>query len=256
MTKIFISWSGDVAHAVARELHTWLPTVLAGYVDCFVSSQDIRRGDRGLDVIASELEERDFGIVVLTRENLRSEWVNFEAGALGKSLGEGKVAPLLVDVTRADVVGPLSQFQSTLLTEKDDMLKFIEELAELTTVRPESVRLLFNSQWDALQRVVSMKVGAQEPATKRSSESMLEEILNIVREQSRNALDPSIVRNALQELGFSDAPAGSLQAKAEKRERQQRILQEREARSAKLRWDTTMTLEQLRALHDDNLNEN
>ncbi|MFD5599907.1 toll/interleukin-1 receptor domain-containing protein [Leucobacter sp. NPDC058333] len=240
MTNIFISWSGEASHAIAKALHTWLPTVLAGTVNCFVSSQDIRRGDRGLDVIASELDSRDYGIVILTRENLKSEWIHFEAGALGKSLGDGKVAPLLVDVTRADVVGPLNQFQSTLLTDKDDMLKFVDELAELSAVKAESAKLLFESQWDVLKKVVEKNVGSQEPATTRSTESMLEEILGIVRDQARSALDPLIVRNALEELGFSDAPVGSLRAKVEKRNRQEGHPNRNASSSIAPRWEAAI----------------
>ena len=180
--KVFISWSGDPAKEVAEKLRTWLPTVLAGNVQCFVSSQDIRRGERGLDVIAAELQDRDYGIVVLTKDNMSSPWVNFEAGALGKSLGAGKVAPLLLDVTRADVEGPVAQFQNTLLTDRDDMLQFVRDMALLTPGVPEdSVVTLFDAKWGELEQVVEHAAGLGDPVTTRSVESMLEEVLEHVR---------------------------------------------------------------------------
>lgn len=151
-----------------------------------MSDQDIRRGDRGMDVIAGELQDRDYGIVVLTRENLKSEWVHFEAGALGKSLGTSKVAPLLLDVTRADVVGPLAQFQSTLLTDRDDFRQFIRDLAaHAPNVPSESVEALFDSKWAELEAVVTVAAGMGSPQTTRSAESMLEELLEIVRRLER-----------------------------------------------------------------------
>lgn len=186
--KIFISWAGDKSKAVALALNDWLPTVLAGAVQCFMSDQDIRRGDRGMDVIAGELQERDFGIVVLTSENLRSEWIHFEAGALGKSLGSGKVAPLLLDVTRADVVGPLSQFQSTLLPDREDFRQFIRDLAANAPDLPEaSVDALFESKWPELHGVISEAAGMEAPTTNRTTQSILEELLERVRRIERDS---------------------------------------------------------------------
>lgn len=167
---------------VAEALRTWLPTVLAGNVDCFVSSQDIRRGDRGMDVIASELEGRDYGIVVLTSENRESPWINFEAGALGKSLGKGRVSPVLVDIARADVEGPLAQFQSTLLTDPDDFRQLVRDLAALTPGLPdETVDAMFEVKWPLLAEVAQRASGLSNPKTIRTTDSMLEEVLEVVR---------------------------------------------------------------------------
>lgn len=189
MLNIFISWSGDASKAVAEKLRDWLPKVLAGHANCFVSSQDIRGGERGLDVIANELESRDFGIVVLTRENIGSPWVNFEAGALGKSLGTSRVAPVLLDVTPTDVQGPISQFQSTILADKDAMRKFVLDMAgEIDNLRLDSVTMLFDTAWAELEEVAASNAGLRSPETTRSNESMLAEILELVREQSRTSV--------------------------------------------------------------------
>ncbi|HZL03904.1 MAG TPA: hypothetical protein VFE45_00540 [Coriobacteriia bacterium] len=180
--KVFIRWSGDESRHVAEALRTWLPTVLAGAVECFVSSQDIRRGDRGMDVIAGELQDRDFGIVVLTKDNMGSPWINFEAGALGKSLGVGKVAPLLLGITRADVEGPISQFQNTLLSDREDMRRFVRDIAALSPGVPqESVDTLFGAKWAELEAVIEQAPGMDNPKTTRSTDSMLEEVLEHVR---------------------------------------------------------------------------
>lgn len=140
-----------------------------------------------MDVIAGELQDRDFGIVILTKDNMSSPWINFEAGALGKSLGTGKVAPLLLDVTRADVEGPISQFQNTLLTDATDMRQFVRDLCAFTPGVPEeSVDALFSVKWPELQAVVERAVGMDNLKTSRSTESMLEEVLEHVRSLRRS----------------------------------------------------------------------
>ncbi|MFJ2534946.1 toll/interleukin-1 receptor domain-containing protein [Microbacterium maritypicum] len=184
--KIFISWSGPQAEQIAKRLREWLEVVLAGKVTCFVSSEDIARGDRGLNVIARELESRDFGIVILTKANVASPWIHFEAGALGQSLTNGKVAPLLLDITRADVVGPIAQFQSTLLTDQEDFRRFIQDLAANFNDLPhEAVDYLFDAKWPELQAAVVEASGRAKPETSRSPESILEELLELVRDLDR-----------------------------------------------------------------------
>ncbi len=92
--KVFISWSGKRSNALAVALKGWLPLILQ-YVKPWVSEKDISAGDRWARAIAGELETSNFGILCVTPENLRSEWILFEAGALSKSMLDAKVIPLL-----------------------------------------------------------------------------------------------------------------------------------------------------------------
>lgn len=186
--KIFISWSGDQAKQVAEFLRTWLPTVLAGSVTPFVSSQDIAKGDRGLTVIAKELEAINYGIVLLTKSNVSAPWVNFEAGALAKSLGEGRVSTVLVDVTRADITGPLSQFQDTVLGDKADVKKLLDDIASTAggTVPPETLDVLFENLWPQLGQAVTDASGGVEPTTDRDEKNILEEVLELIRNVQRD----------------------------------------------------------------------
>jgi hypothetical protein len=59
--KVFLSWSGEVSHKVAAELHTWLPYILQR-VKPFLSSGDISKGERWSDVLANELQDASYGI--------------------------------------------------------------------------------------------------------------------------------------------------------------------------------------------------
>jgi hypothetical protein len=125
--RIFISWSGDRSHKVALMFRDMLPLILQ-YLVPYVSSEDINKGARWSTEIGTELATADFGIVCITKENLGAPWINFEAGALSKSLDKSRVFPFLFDLNRSDVTdGPITQFQSTI-NEKDDFLKLLKSI--------------------------------------------------------------------------------------------------------------------------------
>ena len=91
--KLFISWSGNLSRDIAKELKEWFPLVINQVVP-FVSSESIKKGDRWLLDIYSELEQSNFGVVCLTKENLTEPWILFEAGALSKNISQSKLHPL------------------------------------------------------------------------------------------------------------------------------------------------------------------
>ena len=119
--KVFISWSGDRSKAVALALRDWLPLVLH-YVDPWMSERDLSAGDRWAVEVGKHLDESQFGVIVLTRENLTAPWILFEAGALSKAFTAGGVCPFLVDLDLKDLTGPLSQFQA----KKSDRTSLLE----------------------------------------------------------------------------------------------------------------------------------
>lgn len=60
--KVFISWSGEMSHKVAKSLRDWLPSVIQS-ITPYVSSEDIDKGARWSSDIASELDESSFGLL-------------------------------------------------------------------------------------------------------------------------------------------------------------------------------------------------
>lgn len=82
--KLFISWSGETSQQIALQLRKWLPLILPA-AKPFITSTDIDKGAKWLGEIHSELEASNFGIVCLTPDNIRSQWLAFEAGALSTS---------------------------------------------------------------------------------------------------------------------------------------------------------------------------
>lgn len=115
--KVFISWSGKASRSVAEALRDWLPNVIQG-IEPFVSSKDIDKGSNWSSELLRELSDTDFGIICLTQENLLSPWLNYEAGAIMKSI-TSRAAPVLFGVEKKDVRPPMSQLQMTTITKDD-----------------------------------------------------------------------------------------------------------------------------------------
>lgn len=125
--KLFISWSGKLSHQIAKELKEWFP-LLINQLEPFVSSESIKKGDRWMIDINSELEQSNFGVICLTKENLTEPWIMFEAGALSKNISQSRVSSLLFDnLKQSDVKSPLSLFQNTEF-EKEDFRKLVDSI--------------------------------------------------------------------------------------------------------------------------------
>jgi hypothetical protein len=180
--KIFISWSGDRSKALAAALKDWLPTVLQ-YVQPWMSSSDINSGDRWSNEIAKQLQETNFGILCVTKENLEAPWLLFEAGALAKSMQDGRVIPLRLDVEQSDITGPLQQFHS----EKADSQGVKKLLTSLnsswtTPIADDVLQNVFDPMWAVLDKKIEA-IPASEVAHKksRSQAEVLEDLVSNVR---------------------------------------------------------------------------
>src|ERR1700710_2297738 len=96
--KVFISWSGPASRTMAHALKGWLPLVIPA-IDPFDSNQDIANGKRWTWELADRLAKTKVGIICVTPFNLRSSWLNFEAGALSKAVDhQAHVMPILLGV--------------------------------------------------------------------------------------------------------------------------------------------------------------
>src|SRR3954465_8603791 len=91
---VFISWSGERSKIVAAALKKYLKRILHGLEPWY--SEDTEGGSRWSTVIAERLDKTNFGIVVIAPENIDARWLNFEAGALAKSVAYARVVPLLL----------------------------------------------------------------------------------------------------------------------------------------------------------------
>ncbi len=187
--KLFLSWSKARSNQVATVLREWIPSVIHR-VEPWMSSEDIEKGQRWGIELSEALASTSHGLLCVTAENMREPWLSFEAGALAKSVSVARVRPVLLDLSPADVVGPLSQFQATALTERDDVLKLMSSL-NAGTDKPVDGRLLekcFDRAWGELESAMDalLEVSATAPpGPARRPEEKIDEILELVRDIGR-----------------------------------------------------------------------
>ncbi|MFB7401020.1 toll/interleukin-1 receptor domain-containing protein [Streptomyces rubiginosohelvolus] len=202
--KVFLSWSGDRSKAMAEFLRIWLPDVIQA-VNPWISSRNISQGSRPLANIADELASSNFGIVCVTPENRGSEWINFEAGALSKTLEDSVVVPLLLGIDKAQVTGPLAQFQMTVSTVKDEVYKLVSDMNDKlgeAALAGDRLERSFEQNWPSFSEEfekISLSTNPQEPKVEegRSDSDLLEEVLLLARRQERRLVD---VESSVQSL--------------------------------------------------------
>ncbi len=153
------------------------------YVKPWVSDKDIGAGDRWAQSIAGELETSNFGIICITPENLQSEWILFEAGALSKSMLDAKVIPLLFGLELSDLSGPLSQFQAQKVDQVGlmEVVRAINKVADNAVVENIVARSV-PALWPTLQAELE-KIADTRPEEKhnRPQHEILEELVTGVR---------------------------------------------------------------------------
>lgn len=180
--KVFISWSGERSLALAQTLHGWIPLVLHN-VEPWLSETDIEAGDRWAEVAAKELADSNFGIICVTRENVGSPWVLFEAGALAKSMQGSKLIPLLLDLDIRDITGPLAQFQAKKIDKAGlgEVIHSINQTAN-QAVPDARAKQLFDALWPEFEKKVAA-IPKQPTAAKhaRPQHEILEELVASVR---------------------------------------------------------------------------
>jgi hypothetical protein len=156
-----------------------------------MSSEDIDKGARwGLE-IGEKLDKFSQGIICVTPDNYEEPWLNFEAGALAKSLQESRVRPVLFGLEPHTIVGPLAQFQATVATDREDMLRLLDSLNQVCE-RPlgeQRLKRSFEIRWDDFLKnleAVRTATGSGSVERRRSQGDMLGEVLERVRELQRS----------------------------------------------------------------------
>lgn len=110
--KVFISWSGETSRKVANALRNWLPQVLQT-VEPWLAAADLKPGERVAESMTSNMASASAMILCVTRRNVGSSWVEFEADRAA-SLGI-PVVPICIDLPMSDLGGALLQYQTFTL---------------------------------------------------------------------------------------------------------------------------------------------
>ena len=198
--KVFLSWSGHKSHEVALAMRDWLPSVIQT-IEPYVSSEDIDKGARWSTDIAKELEDSTFGILCVTKENIEAPWLLFEAGALSKMMDKSYVCPFIFDLKRAEVKGPILQFQSTIF-EKSDVKKLIFSINKAcgeVALKEEFLGRTFDVWWPTLEenlnKITDSKEveNAVETKVDGINNEILEEILELSRTNQKLLRTPELI---------------------------------------------------------------
>lgn len=197
--KVFISWSGIHSKKLAEAVRDWLPGVLQLVVPYFTPS-DIEKGTRWSNDISKELSDSQIGILCITKENIHSDWILFEAGALSKSLEKSHVCPILFGISNTDLAGPLKQFQTTEF-EKSDMHKLlgvINSQLGSNKLAPKTLDTVFEKWWPDLKSKIDEILETTDDPTGpvRSDRELIEEILTLSRETSKRSNRPPNISSA------------------------------------------------------------
>lgn len=198
--RIFLSWSGERSNYLATCFKKWLPNVLQ-YVEPYMSEKDIKLGERWGKSIEENLRSNDFGLVFITPENIDAPWINFEAGALSKSL-QSRLVPILYDANITILnSGPLKQFQSSKEVSKESIKQLILDINQFAEdsecLKLERVETAFEKWWEDLEATLEKipKNTKNEVPKIPSNEEMLNVILHEV--QNLRGADRNPIRKAV-----------------------------------------------------------
>ncbi|MGK5681331.1 TIR domain-containing protein [Actinoplanes sp. URMC 104] len=199
--RVFISWSKESSKQLALALRDWLPDVIQ-QVEPWVSSEDIEKGQQWLIEVGEQLEDLSEGLLCITPTNQHEPWLNFEAGALAKTLDRGKVRPVLLGIKPTDITGPLAQFQSTSATDQEDMFKLVKSINTSCErpLDPDRLRTSFDRAWNDFSlkvQLIDLGTFKNGNAEERPSDDMLREVLDLVRSMTR---EPMVGRAARRNL--------------------------------------------------------
>lgn len=209
--KVFVSWSGNISRTVAGILHQYIPVIIQS-ADVFFSQEDIEKGVNWDNVLQDELANSFYGIVCLTPQNINAPWINFEAGAIAKSL-DSRVSSLLIGVKPSDINGPLTRFQATGVN-KDDFFKLIKGINS-NIEHPLDSDLLkrsFDASWPKIEEglkdaekatlEVRSNIGAYIPSEPNPQEIILQTVRDIASQISspENLIPPSYIASIVSQI--------------------------------------------------------
>lgn len=143
---IFIVWSGAIAERVSEILREGLPQVVTTAE--IWTSEELEKGSDWYRELTTLVQNAAAAVVCVTRDNVGSPWLHFEAGALWS---QGKrVCPYLVGARTSDLAAtPLAHLQATDAFDKKDVLRLVRTLNRVTRteIGDSALRARFDDWW-------------------------------------------------------------------------------------------------------------
>jgi hypothetical protein len=174
--KIFLSWSGNLSKSIAKILKERFPEILN--IELFFSAEDISIGTRWSNVLHDELTKDNFGIILVTRENLNSPWLLFELGVLaGKK--EARVCALYFNLDIKELPSPMEQFNNVKYSE-EGMYELLGSVNEVlgSPLNEGMLKKLFDQEWPIIQNKIQGVLESEDKTRMdKSQESKVDDAL-------------------------------------------------------------------------------
>ncbi len=191
--KVFLSWSGERSRQAAEVFEDYLPKI---FPNCEVfHSPEIEKGAEWFSEIMEGLRESNVGVIFLTKENISSDWVLFETGAMAIGLGdeESRACPFLLDYKTTDVSGPIAELELTE-NSKEDIRRLIETINNFSKSGYSSQDLeeVFETWWPKIEEglnSIEEMTDEERDEEERDSHEMLEEVLRRVRNLDKSSAE-------------------------------------------------------------------
>lgn len=207
-TNIFISWSKQPANDIATYLEKLLCGIFASpNIEFFISSSSITAGERFRNNIDENLENSDFGILILTKDNYGSEWIMFESGALSKKIKNSRIIPILFTREKNKIESPISSFNYVRYS-KDEFLKLLisiekvlynyGEKDKIKKDKLDQLEFSLNKHWDSFVKGVDDAL--EKHASTSNVEAIREDIANFMLDENAYDIVLSKRETHLQEL--------------------------------------------------------
>lgn len=192
-TNIFLSWSKKLAKEIAELFKADLEFIFGTRVNVFLSSEDIKPGEKSFYEINKRLAHTNYGIFFITDESRYSPWVYYEARAIAKDEQKCRVMVLRINVDNSALNDtPLQQYQNCQLNEEGYKQIFMgiydlceERDKEATILERITARWKNGSEYKKLLLKYSQSSQKQNDSNKNISQHItaaLNEILLLLKE--------------------------------------------------------------------------
>ena len=195
--NIFLSWAGEKSKRAAKAFDECFQFLFRDLDSKIYISTSTEKGALWNDRLIKALDDADFGILILTKENCArpSPWMMYEAGVLSKTAGTDHVMTFLLNARASDIPGPVSRFQSTAF-DKEDMTALVLRIYGLykqekniindkNYLPDNEMKDFFGYLYDRLERELNLIINLNCDDEENINEKILavaEQTLNISRE--------------------------------------------------------------------------
>lgn len=159
--KVFITYSGTVSKAISELIHTWLRHTLQT-VDLLYTPAFIKPGQRFDLLLFDLLEKANIAILIYTKEGLNCSRMVFEAGYVSKGNRDACIIPLLFGLSHKQLPEPIDAFKCEVFSRNGmwRILKAINNYQKRSGVNDETLRHVFDREWDGFARDIDHIMGS------------------------------------------------------------------------------------------------